>query len=270
MQIVEHTPKRLVIRDRTSLWCGVLGGIAFISSGLFLFILSLAIYKTSSLDLQNFAILPAGMGIIFLTAGCYFSLKLPGITTVTFDKNQELFSLKRQVFCPSLEVDSIALPLALILGIEVKTIESHSADTHDTYQIALILDSSYCRIPLHLNSDSCWQQKTIIAKTIADFLNISYFTGKQKAPTAKFGDRSCAQIQAQIEQLQMMLNQHPHAPEADRDLGLLLYRQDSHKNRQQAIAHLQQAEIAWESQSNLKELQAVRAIKTLMVWQQPL
>ncbi|MBW4617851.1 MAG: hypothetical protein KME17_00510 [Cyanosarcina radialis HA8281-LM2] len=267
MKIIEQSPERLVLRYRCSLWLALLFAITFIPGGLFALLIGLAIDRTAALDLGNFYIMPVGFGIIFSIAGFYFSIKFAEITTATFDKSKQTFTLTRKTICQKLEVNSIELSLNAILGIEVKTIESHSADSSDVYQIEIVLDSSYYRIPLHLNADSYWQQKVRVAKTIANFLNITYFSGKPKAPAAKFQDLSNNQIQAEIERSQTILSQHPNDPEAHENLGLLLYQQHKRKNRKAAIAHLQQAEIYFASQSNLKVLEAVRAIKTLTIWQ---
>lgn len=268
MKIIEKNQDRCVLHYQKSLWYTLLISIIFLPFGSLIFLLGFLFLRANY---------PAGIialvsGLVIILGGIYTIIVDTKVTTYTFDKAQNFLLWEKQNRLINLHKKSVEFPCHLICGVEI---ESFSCDEGGiTYYPRLVLALNYWRIPL--KSDGHYESAISIAKMIAEFLGIPYFSQKLPAPKRQlfmtipnnqtpwlFDGKY---LEDEVEKLQQKLANNPDDAEAHQDLGMALYYLNRWKNRKQAVTHLQQAEKLFESAQDSDRQAIVKVMKTLVSW----
>jgi hypothetical protein len=267
MKVLEHNQNRLILSFRDSLWCTLLFGITLTMGGLFFSILGIAFKQEDNL-LPIAWILSLGIGIILIFGGLLWIVKLTKTSTFTFDKAKNCI-LWEQHNLRNFVIQSVEFPLHLITGITIET----STDTESvSYYARLIIAPLFWRIPL--NSSGDYQSAAILAKMLAQFLNVTYFPNESKAPAPRRTQKVAEHIEPwregwryiedEIDRSYQHLSQHPQDAEAHQDLGIALYLLYPFLNRKKAIIYLKQAEKLFEAQQEPDRAAVIRVLQALV------
>jgi tetratricopeptide (TPR) repeat protein len=267
MKIIEKTQQRCILRWQKSLWCALLINIIFIPFGSLIcwlgFLFLYANYPSGIIAVVS--------GSVIILAGLYTIIVDAEINTYTFDKVENSILWERQNRLIKY-TKSIEFPCHLICGVEIKSVSPDEGAI--TYYPRLILASIYWRIPL--KSDGNYESAVSIAKTLAEFLDIPYFSHKLPAPTKRFfitipenqksGLFDWQNLENEVENLRQKLANNPDNAEAHQDLGTALYHLNRWQNRKQAVTHLQEAERLFESAQDSNSQEIAKVMKTLISW----
>lgn len=267
MKVLEHDQNRLILSFRDSLWCILLFGITLTMGGLFFSILGIVLKQKDTLPPIGW-ISTSGTGIFLTFGGLFWSVKLTKTSTFTFDKAKNYILWEQHNF-RNFVIQSVEFPLHLITGITIKT----STDTESVgYYARLIIAPLFWRIPL--NSSGDYQSAAILAKMLAQFLNVTYFPDESKAPTPRRTQKVAEHVEPwredwryiedEIDRSYQHISQYPQDAEAHQDLGISLYLLSPLLNRKKAITYLKQAENLFEAQQELDCAAVTRVLQALV------
>ncbi|MFQ4145847.1 hypothetical protein [Chlorogloeopsis sp. ULAP02] len=266
MTIVEQNQDRLTLRFQKSLWSVLLISITLIYFGLFLDLLGLALQRVN----YHPGIIAVVSGCVMVAGGLYTIITDTEITTYTFDKTKDSIIWERQNWLRKLHTKSVEFPCHLICGIEIEDVSNSEGGI--AFYPRLILASIYWRIPL--KSDGCYESAVKVAKTIAQFLDIPYFSNKSKAPTSTIDKEiwenlepwqfSWQYLENKVERLRQQLEQNQDDADIHQDLGISLYYLNNRLYRKEAVTHLEQAERLFEFRQDSDRAAVARVIKTLV------